>query len=60
MLDDTNTSLSHDDQRILAAWAMMTALTLQEASEETVIPEEHAHALYPATHTDGEAIRPYR
>ncbi len=50
MLDDTNTPLSHDDQRILAAWAMMTALTLQEAGEEAVIPEEHAHALYPATH----------
>jgi hypothetical protein len=50
MLDGKDTPLSHHAQRILAAWAMMTCVTLQERNEKAAIPAEHAHALYPGTH----------
>jgi len=57
MLDGETRPLSHEAQRIVAAWVMMTCITLQDANEKAIIPEEHAHALYPGTH-NGRLRRP--
>lgn len=47
MLDGRVTNLTEAAQQIIAAWVVMTVITMQEANERIVIPDEHAKAFYP-------------